>query len=342
MKASIRGIVGIATAASLILAGCSQAESAKTDPSESTAAATNAGPISVDSCGTTIELEKPAEKVIFQNAVGVAQLAELGLLDRASARSGDLEIGVYDTEAQKKLKEIPVLEGVDTGKSHIKVSTETFLEENPDLIIGFPSGMDVDKVRSSGLDVYIPRNYCPDNDSAQASFDDIYTDLDDYGTMFGVEDKVSEVTSELKQRVADLEKKAQENPEHKKKTVAVLWITPGDSEIYAYGSKSMAHVQAETIGLENVYADRPDRVSDVSVEDVLERNPDEIILLHGTGTPEEVTDTFLNLKGADSLKAVRENNYTTLSYALVDPPSPLSVQGLEDMYAQVFDEKAGS
>ena len=124
--------------------------------------------------------------------------------------------------------------------------------------------------------------------------------------------------------------------------MAILWITPGDISFRTYGTKSMSHLQAETIGLRNVYGDQDKRVFDSSVEELLERDPDEIVLLHNAGTPQEVIDTFMQIKGVDSLKAVRNKEYTTLSFQLTDPPSPLSVKGLEDMYLQVHEGKEGS
>lgn len=351
MKSATRvaiATIGMLITVTLTLTGCSGANSAKQSPSASASSSVSSesqasdGPRTVTTCDFDLTLAKTPEKVMFQNASGVAQLAELGLLDKVIARSGVLDTSVYSADDRKKLDAVPVLKGVDTEKSHVKVSTETLLETNPDLVVGFPAGLDIDKARASGVNIYVPKNFCPNAQTGTASFEDIYTDLRDYGTMFGMEDKVESSVEKLKERIEAVEKKVADQLPKEQKSVAILWITPGDISFRTYGTKSMSHLQAETIGLRNVYGDQDQRVFDSSVEELLERDPDEIILLHNAGTPQEIVDTFMQIKGVDSLRAVRNNEYTTLSFQLTDPPSPLSVKGLEDMYLQVHEGKEGS
>lgn len=325
--------------AAMLLTGCSGtgAESAKVDNTET---AEGQG-ITVESCGRTLHLDKAPERVIFQNAVGAAQLADLGLLDKVIARTGQIDTSIYAPDAAKAIDEVPLLQGADSGHGHVKVSTEALLEQNPDLVIAYPSGVDLDKVDASGLPTYIPESYCPDREERPASFDDVTAEVERFGKLFGVEDRAEKLNEDLKSRVEDIEKKG--GGELEGKTAAVLFITPGDTgTISVYGPPSMAQPQLDALGIKNVYADSKERVFDVSFEDVLEKNPDIIILLHTAGSPKEVMDTFKDIRGAAEMRASRENMVTTMSYPFVDPPSPLSIAGVENLRAQLLDGASGS
>jgi len=91
----------------------------------------------------------------------------------------------------------------------------------------------------------------------------------------------------------------------------------------------MAHPQLEAAGFEDVFADVDERVFEVSTEDLLERDPDVIILLHNAGDPKTVEESITQLAGAEDLTAVKNGDVMAQLFNFTEPPSALSVDGLE-------------
>ncbi len=113
------------------------------------------------------------------------------------------------------------------------------------------------------------------------------------------------------------------------RTAAVLYPTVGGGVTYAYGSTSMAHPQLEAAGLTNVFGDSTERVFEVTLEELLGRNPDVIIMLYGDGDPKAVETAVTGLPGAEKLTAVQNGDLLVQLFNFTEPASPLSVDGLE-------------
>ena len=66
---------------------------------------------------------------------------------------------------------------------------------------------------------------------------------------------------------------------------------------------------------------------DASVEDLLDKNPDVIILTSEDGDEQAARDTFSALPSANDLKAVQEGKVYYVPFPLTDPATTLSVKG---------------
>ena len=159
-----------------------------------------------------------------------------------------------------------------------------------------------------------------------ASFEGLYDQVRVFGTIFDVEDEAEQLVSELQDRVAAASHDASGV------TVAVLYPSTGGGPLYAYGRGSMANPQVEALGFENVFDDVADRVFEVSMEELLKRNPDEIIVLYQDTNPEEAIEAVKQLPGADGLTA----GFYAQLFNFTEPPSPLTVDGLERMSEYYF------
>ena len=82
-------------------------------------------------------------------------------------------------------------------------------------------------------------------------------------------------TADLQERLAAVEAAV---GEPSGRTAAVLYPTVGGGTTYAYGTGSMAHPQLEAAGLENVFGDVDERVFEVTLEELLGRDPDVVVL----------------------------------------------------------------
>lgn len=107
-----------------------------------------------------------------------------------------------------------------------------------------------------------------------------------------------------------------------------------ENVIYAAGNTSMEHTQLEILGLRNVFADTADQFIEPSLEELIARDPEVLILQYdfadGDGPPktfQQARQEFLALPGVREMQAVRDG-------AVVGVPvgetaaDPLAVDGL--------------
>ena len=99
----------------------------------------------------------------------------------------------------------------------------------------------------------------------------------------------------------------------------------------------MVHPLMEAHGMTNLFADLGERVFEVSVEEIIDRNPDILIILHLELelTPEEVIALVTDRPGADGMKAVAEGEVYPLLFYFAEPPSPNVVRGLSVLGDQI-------
>ncbi|NDU78557.1 ABC transporter substrate-binding protein, partial [Actinomadura sp. DSM 109109] len=156
------------------------------------------------------------------------------------------------------------------------------------------------------------------------------------GQIFDVPDKAKQVNKELDAKISTIQKQTASGA---KANAVALYITPGSTEFYTYGSSSMIEPMFAANGLRNMYHSNTTRVFDADMEDLLHKNPEWIVLLAGDGAMSKVEPTFLSFKGAKELKAVKKGHVVTMSFALTDPPTPLTITGTEKLHDLIKDKK---
>jgi iron complex transport system substrate-binding protein len=87
-----------------------------------------------------------------------------------------------------------------------------------------------------------------------------------------------------------------------------------------------------------VFADVDKRVFEVSMEELLGRDPDTIVLLHTDGTDQEIEQALLDIPGAEDLRAVENDAVMVQLFNFTEPPTPLVLDGLERLAAHFKGE----
>lgn len=281
-------------------------------------------PVTIENCGAEVTFDAPPERVVMLKSAAVPYLHALGVMDQVVARAGDYPADYYDTETQAELDDIPLLTDEMDTSGHLQISKEIVIAEEPDLVLGEVDNLSRDTLDAVDIDLLEEPAMCPEGVD-DPGFDDVYSQLETYGKVFDREEEAIQAVADLRKRVTELEKqKVGEG-----RTAAVLYPTVGGGVTYAYGTRSMAHPQLEAAGFEDVFADVDERVFEVSTEDLLERDPDVIILLHNAGDPKKVEESITRLAGAEDLTAVRNGDVMAQLFNFTEPPSALSVDGLE-------------
>ena len=328
-----------AMALALTACGTSAAERASQSASASATASPGTAqqggfPAEVDSCGEKLHFDSAPKKVLILNGTGLPNLDALGVVDKLSLRAGDKNFGTGQEELQAKYNAIQAVASSEIETGGVKVSTEVVLENKVDLVIGYEEGVDREALKKAGVQLYSPAAFCPNYSVKHATWDLIDTEVNNLALIFGVQDKATSVIEKRKTDVNALDAKGKAAGA----TGIALYITPGQSNFYAYGTSSMVQPIFEANGLKNSYEDNTTRVFDGSMEDILKRNPDWIVLLSLEATKEQTLKAFKSFNGADRLKAVTNNQVVVLPFSLTDPPTTLSVKGA----TQLSQEIAGS
>jgi iron complex transport system substrate-binding protein len=317
--------------AAAVLAACgAQAED------DAAPASTSAGdyPLTVENCGAEVTFEQAPERTVILSSTPVPFLHELGVMDRVVARAGAFPAEYYDEETLAEIDGVPLLTDELDTSGHLQISKEVVISQEPDLVLGEADNLNRETLDSVEVPLLVEPALCPEG-LEDPGFDDVYAQLELYGRVFGREDQAAQAVAALRERTEQAQATAQAQAEQaagrtgEGRTAAVLYPTVGGGVTYAYGTRSMAHPQLEAAGFENVFGDVDERVFEVTLEELLGRDPDVLVLLHSDGDPADVEQAVTDLPGAAQLTAVRNGEVMTQLFNFTEPPTPLSVVGLE-------------
>lgn len=309
----------------LLLTACGAGPGEGATPAAAGDAAAGAYPVTVENCGAEVTFIEQPERVVLLKSASVPFLHDLGVLDRVTARAGQYPPGYYDEETLAELDGIPLLTDRTDTSGHLQISRETVIGQEPDLVLGEVDNLSRASLEAVGIPLVEEPGLC-DEGLADPGFDDVEDQMRTYGRVFGRTEEADRAVASLRDRVEAVEERVGEGSGLR---AAVLYPTVGGGTTYAYGTRSMAQPQVEAAGLVNVFDDVDERVFEVTLEELLGRDPEVLVLLHGDGDPAEVERALTDLPGAERLTAVREGRIVTQLFNFTEPPTPLSVTGLE-------------
>lgn len=282
-------------------------------------------PVTVKNCGVDVTFDEAPSKVVLLESAPVAILYDLGVLDAVVMRAGPFPAEYYDDSLNAAIEKIPSLGDSLDNSGHLQISQEVVIAEQPDVVMGLPDGITREGLGVSGIRTLLHPVYCPEGVES-TSFQTLYDQISEFGLIFDRNAEAAALNAELTARVSAVESAVAGAPE---RTAAVLYPIAGGGTGYAYGSSSMAQPQLEAAGFTNVFADVDERVFEVSLEELIARDPDVLVLLYTDGDPVAIKEAVTALPGADALRAVASDNILVQLFNFTEPPTPVSVDGLE-------------
>ncbi|MGH3612424.1 MAG: ABC transporter substrate-binding protein [Pseudonocardia sp.] len=276
-------------------------------------------PLTVPSCGRQVTVEKPPERVLTVAADSATAVAAAGAAERVVARSaeGGAPLGRYEAA----LADVPQL--TVNGEP----SREAIIGQQVEVVVSY-LGLDVppEDLEAAGIDLVVSAWRCDD----EVTFDDVYGTIENYGSMFGTRDVADAAVADLRARVGAVERQFTATGS---RTAVNVYI--GEDRLSVYGGPSMSDTVMQTLGLTNAFADVNQRLSDVSTEELLARDPDVVLLTFGGSETEIKTEAdairaLSERVPLDRLTAVRENRVIAINFAYL-VGGPLTVDGLETL-----------
>lgn len=326
----LTGLIAVALAAAS-LAGCAStpaASDASTPP-----AADAQYPLTIDNCGSEVTLAHSPQRIVMINNDALATLEALDAVDRIVAVTSTPQADLYQPDTVAEINRLAVLSTQKNATGGSVVSQESILGAQPDLVIAPENAVDREALAAAGIPVYSPSAYCrnpPPAYTQTATFQRVWDEMTTFGAMLGAPSAAAAAITAAQENLAGAA--AADNG-----TAAALYVSSGGATLSPYGGPSMVTPVFAAAGLQNVYADTPQRVFDASLEDLISRDPHTIVLLYSGGDPQATIDAFRSAPGVSGLSAVKNGRIVALPFPYTDPPSVLSTRGPAELSTLIAD-----
>jgi iron complex transport system substrate-binding protein len=250
-----------------------------------------------DDDGNTVTLQKPAQRVISL----APHITELLF----AAGGGSHVVGVVEysdfPEAAKKIAQVG---------SNRELDLERIMALKPDLIVVWRHGeseRQIEMVRKLGIPMF---------HSEPQKLDDIPDDVARLGQLMGTEAAAGSTADQLRGQLADLRKRYASRP------VVRSFYQVWDQPLYTLNGRHIITDALHLCGGENIFAKLPVTAPVVSVEAVLQENPEAIF-----ATAEKNYGGVSMWKAYPTLAAVRNNNLFTIDGNLLNRAGPRMIAG---------------
>lgn len=260
-------------------------------------------PLSVpDDAGRTVVVEAPADRVVSVVPALTELISALGAESRLVARTR------FDDAPE--LVSLPVIGGT------VRPDVETLAALAPDLVVVW---RDVtreriaERIESLGIAVYR---------AEVQSVEDLWRHLRRLGTLLGAEERAGVLADSLQSSLAAVSRAVEGRP--RLEVLYVLWPDPPRTA----GPGTFVDEIIGWAGGRNVFADAPGAWPTVSMEELLVRDPDALIVAGTLGRDGEPPAWFRD-PGWRSLSAVREGRYLLVDDDLFVRPGPRVAEAAE-------------
>jgi iron complex transport system substrate-binding protein len=210
----------------------------------------------------------------------------------------------------------------DIGGGFAALNMELILSKKPDLVLAAPltPSEQIADLQNVGLTVYVLPN--------PKSFDDLYANLQSAGQLTGRQAEAAQLVDSLRSRVQAVTQKVAGVTQ---RPLVYYELDATDPNApFTSGPDTFVDLVIRAAGGENFGANLNGEWVQVSVEELLARQPDLIVL--GDNTYGGVTPGQIHQRtGWEALKAVQQNKIAIFDDNLVSRPGPRLVDGLEAM-----------
>ncbi len=247
-----------------ILVSCGSETEVQNNSDSESAESSNGYHVEVENYGRNLTLTEKPTKVLTLGPNCTELFVELGLGDLVIGRSlvnhsrGPLE------ELADEVNAIPYINYAEATREGILTSGAEFIYAIDWEISEV--GCNIDEVESLGMNVYV---------NSASTLEELFKEIEDIGKIFEVEDRASAFINEQKERLGIVSEKL-EGVEQ----VKVLVYDSGNDGVFTASGSNFESVLIKEAGGENIFSDITDKQwITVSYEEILERNPD-IIVIH--------------------------------------------------------------
>ena len=281
----------------------------------------------VKSCNRIVTFDAPPERAISNDVNLTEMMLVLGLADRMVGYTGISGWKTLDEEMRMGVKKLPEL-------SKKYPSTEVLIGADADFFFaGWNYGMKVggpvtpETLEPFGIKVYELTESCTHiMNKNKASIEDMYNDLLNLGRIFEIEDKAKTLVKSYREQVTELSKNTQS-----KDPLRVFVYDSGEDTPFTAGLFAMPTALIEAAGGKNIMNNFKKSWGKVTWEEVIDRNPEVIVIVnYGNVTAEQKKEFMMTNPAFAQIDAVKNNRFVTLEYVEATP-GPRNIKAIKKL-----------
>lgn len=289
-------------------------------------------PVTVQSCDREVTFDAAPEAAISNDVNLTEMMLVLGLRDRMVGYTGISGWKTLDEKMREGVEELPELAAkYPTREVLVGAGADFFFA-------GWNYGMKVggevtpESLDPFGIQVYELTESCAHiMDKPKASLDDMYNDIANLGTIFGVEDRAGDLIegwqAEVAEMTADID---MDDP------IRAFVYDSGEDAPFTAGRYAMPTALIEAAGGTNVMDSFEKSWATVGWEEVVAAAPEVIVIVnYGEVTAEQKRDFMLSNPAFADIPAVKNDSFVKLEYveATPGPRNIAAIAKLADAFA---------
>ena len=272
-------------------------------------------PLTVQSCNREVTFKQAPKHAVSHDINMTQMMLALGLKPSMAGYSGVTGWKSVTPQMQTILDGLPELAAKYP-------SVETLLNANVDFFFaGWDYGMRVggdltpQTLQPLGINVYELTESCAFvMKRPPASLEDTYNDLRNLGKIFDVQDRANALIGQMQAQVTEVRK---DLPADKPR---VFLYDSGEDRAMTSGRLGMPQALIDAAGGRNILDDIEASWTRVNWENVVERNPQVIVIVdYGEVTAEQKEQFLLSNKALQSVDAIKNQRFIVIPYVQATP-----------------------
>ncbi|MEP4197009.1 MAG: ABC transporter substrate-binding protein [Aliishimia sp.] len=281
----------------------------------------------VQSCDRTVTFDTPPQRAISNDVNLTEMMLVLGLADSMVGYTGISGWKTLDEDMRAGVEELPELSAKYPSKEVLVGADADFF------FAGWNYGMKVggevtpESLEPFGIQVYELTESCTHiMEKGRSSMDDMYADLTNLGAIFGIENKAAALIDSYKADLTSFSETLDAGD-----PLRVFVYDSGEDAPFTAGLYAMPTALIEAAGGINVMDDFEKSWGTVTWEEVVERNPEVIVIVnYGEVTAEQKREYMMSNPAFADLDAVKNDRFVTLEYVEATP-GPRNIQAIKTL-----------
>lgn len=296
-------------------------------------------PVTIENCDRQVTFDAPPQRVVV-NDVNILELfLALDLQDRLVGYSSvrvDKEIA---PEYQAKLEGIPLLAERYPGIEVLAGAEPDFYLAGWNYGLSEDSGLTPDSLAALDIQTYAITESCirimP---REQVSLEDTFTDLLNLGKIFGVEERAQALVDQYRAELAEITTTIGQVDT----PLRVFVYDSGEDTPLTAARFATPNAMIEAAGGTNIFNDVDSSWTRVNWEDVVDRNPEHIVIIdYGEPDAQGKIDFLMGQPELADVAAIQNDNFVVLTYAEATP-GPRNVARTRTLAEAFYPEKFGT
>ena len=283
--------------------------------------------VSVDSCNRTVTFDNPPQRAISNDVNLTEMMLVLGLSDKMVGYTGISGWKTLDEEMRLGVKQLPELSPKYPTKEVLVGADADFF------FAGWNYGMKVggevtpETLKPFGINVYELTESCIHIMSKKkASMDDMYNDLLNLGLIFQIENRAKKLVDAYRSDLKKFTQKLESIPAKK-----VFVYDSGEDTPFTAGRYAMPTALIEAAGGINIMDDFQKSWGTVTWEEVIDRNPEVVVIVnYGKVTAEQKRKFMMSNPAFANIDAVKNDRFVTLEYVEATP-GPRNIKAIKKL-----------